>query len=73
VRDLDEALQDAGIDTCVYDGERCRSLAGTKNVQAAHAQEVGATFIHLELAPDLRESGPGRDELVDILTEVLTR
>ena len=73
VRALEAALEDAGIETCVYDGRRCRALAGTKNVQAAHARNVGATFIHLELAPDLRERGAGRDELVEILTEVLAR
>jgi hypothetical protein len=73
VRELGEALQSAGIDTCVYDGEQCPSLAGTTNVQAAHARDVGATFIHLELAPDLRKNGPGREQLVKILTDVLTR
>jgi hypothetical protein len=73
VRDLDEALEDAGIDTCLYDGERCRELAGSTNVQGAHARAVGATFIHLELATDLREDGAGRKELVEILTEVLAR
>lgn len=73
VRDLDEALEDAGIDTCLYDGERCRELAGTTNVQGAHARAVGATFIHLELAADLREDGAGRKELVEVLTEVLAR
>ncbi|MCV2490903.1 hypothetical protein OF117_16230 [Geodermatophilus sp. YIM 151500] len=73
VRDLDAALQDAGVETCVYDGKRCQDLAGTTNVQAAHAHEVGATFVHLELAPDLREEGADRDRLVDVLAEVLTR
>lgn len=73
VRDLQRALENAGIDTCVYDGQRCRTLAGTTNVEAAHARDVGATFVHLELAPDLRKSGPERDELVDVLTEVLAR
>jgi hypothetical protein len=73
IRDLERALEDAGIDTCVYDGRRCRTLAGTTNVEAAHARDVGATFVHLELAPDLRKSGPERDELVDALTEVLAR
>ena len=73
VLDLAEALEDAGIDTCVYDGDRCPALAGTKNVQAAHARAVGATFIHLELARDLRESGPRREQLVDVLAEVLAR
>lgn len=73
VLDLAEALQAAGIDTCVYDGEQCSSLAGTTNVQAAHARDVGATFVHLELAPDLREDGPGREQLVKVLTDVLTR
>jgi hypothetical protein len=73
VRDLHEALDSAGIDTCLYDGERCPDLAGTRNVQGAHARAVDATFIHLELAADLREDGAGRKELVEILTEVLAQ
>jgi hypothetical protein len=72
VADLAEALEDDGVDTCVYDGERCRALAGTTNVQAAHARGVGATFVHLELARELRRSGPARDQVLATLARVLT-
>jgi hypothetical protein len=69
--DLDEAFEDAGFQTCVYDGDRCAALAGTTNVQAAHARAVGADFIHLELAADLREDGPRRLRVIDVLADVL--
>lgn len=72
VEDLAEALEDEGVDTCVYDGERCRALAGTTNVQAAHARSVGATFVHLELARELRRSGPAREQVLTTLAQVLT-
>ncbi|SNR59345.1 hypothetical protein [Blastococcus mobilis] len=71
VQELDDALEDAGFETCVYDGEQCHALAGMTNVEAAHARSVGATFIHLELAEDLRRSGPVRQRLVDVLAHVL--
>lgn len=71
VEELAEELEDADFDTCVYDGERCRALGGTQNVQAAHARTVGATFVHLELAANLRESGQERDRLVEVLVDVL--
>ncbi len=70
VEELDDALEDAGFDTCVYDGERCAALAGTTNAQAAHARGIGATFIHLELAVALRRSGDLRARLVEVLREV---
>ncbi len=72
VEELEEALEDAGFETCVYDGEQCRALAGTTNVEAAHARSVGATFVHLELAEDLRRSGPARQQLMNVLSQVLT-
>ena len=72
VADLAEALEDEGVDTCVYDGERCRALAGTTNVQAAHARSVGATFVHLELAREVRRSGPARERVLTTLARVLT-
>ncbi len=68
---LDEALEEAGFETCVHEGERCRALAGATNVQGAHARSVGATFVHLELAADLRKAGPKRSRLVEVLREVL--
>ena len=72
VDDLAASLEDDGVDTCVYDGEQCRALAGTTNVQAAHARSVGATFVHLELARDLRRSGPARGQVLRTLAQVLT-
>jgi hypothetical protein len=73
VQRLDRELQDAGFDTCVYDGENCAALAATRNVQAAHAREVGASFAHLELARSLREPGADRDALVAAVVAALAR
>src|SRR3954468_2369170 len=73
VEELAGALEEAHIDVCVYDGQRCKALAGTRNVEAAHARTVGATFVHVELAEDLRKRGPERDELVGVLADVLRR
>ncbi len=71
VERLAEGFEDAGLETCVYDGERCSALAGTRNVQAGHARTMGATFVHLELAADLRTTAAGRQRVVDVLAAVL--
>ncbi len=71
VRQLAAAFEDAGVEACLYDGEDCAALAGTRNVQGAHARGVGATFVHLELAAELRDSASGRRRVVEVLTDVL--
>jgi hypothetical protein len=73
VDSLDRELRDAGFDTCVYDGDRCQALGGTRNVQAAHARAIGATFVHLELDAALRRPGAERDTLVAALAGVLAQ
>ena len=70
---LADALEDAGFEVCLYDGDRCSELAGTRNVQGAHARSVGATFLHLELSRALRQEGAARTRLVDALNQVLAR
>ncbi len=70
VRRLADALDAAGFNTCVYDGKRCRALAGTRNVQAAHARSVGAEFVHLELSAELRSEPQERQRLTDTLASV---
>jgi hypothetical protein len=71
IRELADALEEAGFRPCVYDGEDCDALAGTRNTEGAHARAVGATFIHLELASDIREPGDRQDELIRVITSVL--
>ena len=73
VEDLDGAFEGAGFDTCVYDGDSCEALAGTQNAQAAHAHAVGATFVHLELAEELRTDASSRREVTEVLSSVLGR
>jgi len=68
---LASALEDADYATCVYDGESCRALAGTENVEAAHARSVAAEFVHLELAVSIRQNGEQREQLAAILASVL--
>ena len=71
VLDLAEALEDAGFRPCVYDGEDCDALAGTRNAQGAHARAVGASFVHLELSAGIRTDARRRDELTAALASVL--
>lgn len=68
---LASALEDADYTTCVYDGKDCSALAGTRNVEAAHARSVAAEFVHLELAASIRKNGEQREQLAAILASVL--
>lgn len=71
VEAIAEALGRNGISTCVYDGVTCQGLGGTQNVEAAHARDVGASFVHLELADSVRKDPQRRRDVVAALTEVL--
>ncbi|NLE81235.1 MAG: hypothetical protein GX610_16965 [Rhodococcus sp.] len=71
VRRLDEALNDHGFDTCTYDGDKCKDLAATTNVQAIAARARGADFIHIEVDRDIRKDESERRELVRVITESL--
>jgi hypothetical protein len=48
------ALTNAGIRACLYDGVHCVALGATTNVQGASARAAGAPFVHLELSSTLR-------------------
>jgi hypothetical protein len=72
VVDLADALDRAGFRPCVYDGKDCDALAGTRNTEGAHARQVGATFIHLELGSDIRQKGHEQEDLIAAITSVLT-
>jgi hypothetical protein len=71
VRQLADKVADAGFNTCVYDGINCKSLAGTRNIEAAHARSVGAEFVHIELAAEVRSDAQTRERLVEALASVL--
>jgi hypothetical protein len=71
VRRLADKLADAGFNTCVYDGISCKSLAGTRNVEAAHARSVGAEFVHMELSAGVRGDAQERERLAEALASVL--
>jgi hypothetical protein len=71
VEEIAEALTRNGITACVYDGLSCQGLGGTRNTQGAHAREVGASFVHLELADTVRKDPARRADVVAALTEVL--
>lgn len=58
-----DALSRAGYRVCVYDGVQCSLLGATTNVQGAFARRVGALFLHMELAPPLREVPSEADRL----------
>jgi hypothetical protein len=71
VRQLASKLADAGFNTCVYDGINCKSLAGTRNIEAAHARSVGAEFVHMELAAGVRNDAQERERLAEAMASVL--
>jgi hypothetical protein len=71
VRQLASKLGDAGFNTCVYDGIKCKSLAGTRNIEAAHARSVGAEFVHMELAAGVRSDAQERERLAEAMASVL--
>jgi hypothetical protein len=56
------ALREVGFAVCEYDGDRCADLGATQNVEGQWCREVGATFVHLELARDVRDD-PSRRAL----------
>ena len=49
------ALQGNGFAVCEYDGDKCADLGATQNVEGQWSREVGATFVHLELAREVRD------------------
>jgi hypothetical protein len=51
-------LRRMGIRAVLFDGEACRVLGGTRNVQGRSTRERGSRFLHLELAHRLR-ADPG--------------
>lgn len=66
-----QALTRNGISACVYDGLSCQGLGGTRNTQGGHAREVGASFVHVELADTVRKDPARRADVVAALTEVV--
>lgn len=61
------ALRGAGFDVCEYDGDECTDLGATQNVEGVRCREVGADFVHLELARDVRDD-PERRALAAAVT-----
>ena len=59
VQAVADALARNGISARVYDGLSCQGLGGTRNTQGGHAREVGASFVHLELAAQGARTPPG--------------
>ena len=67
VERMADRLEAAGFDVCVYDGERCSGLAGTRNVQAAQARALGAEFVHVEVSERVRDDAERSTGLVRAL------
>jgi hypothetical protein len=70
---LSDALRAAGFAVCQYDGTQCSQLAGTQNVQGAWSRDVGARFVHLEIARPVRDDPVRRTLLVRVVVDELTR
>lgn len=66
-------LRRAGYEVCLYTGGRCSALAGRTNVQQISAHAAGAQFVHVELAPGLRDSAQERRRVVLLLARALAR
>jgi hypothetical protein len=60
-------------DVCLYDGTRCRALAGTTNVQARSTRAAGGSFLHVELSRPLRSDTAERAGVVSLTASVLER
>jgi hypothetical protein len=66
-RDLADGLEEVGLDTCRAWSRKCGQLEGTRNEQGQAADELGSTFIHLELGYSLRRDPAGRDLVVQAI------
>lgn len=71
VLDVAEALRAADVEVCVYDGDRCSRLAGTTNMQAAHARAVGADFLHVEISDASRADEEQTAAVIAALADVI--
>lgn len=60
-------------EVCLYDGEACRDLAGTENVQGRSARAAGATFVHVEFDRALRSDAARREPVVRQMAQHLER
>ncbi len=67
------ALERNGFRVCLYGPHACDDLGGTTNVQSESAARAGTPFVHLELAPDLRQPGSKRDRAIGALLELASR
>ena len=71
VESLAADLTSAGYEVCVYDGEQCRELGGTTNVQGSSTEESGADFLHVELSGPLRSDATTRARIAAIIAKAL--
>lgn len=67
---LADRLEANGLRVCRGWSARC-PLEGTENVQGRSAERRHAGFLHLELAPDVRDSGRDADETAKALGGLL--
>ncbi len=62
----------AGLRTCRVRLQECGRLEGRTNAQARASAETDADFVHLELAPPLRENPERRRVVVDAVARAVT-
>ncbi|MEW1698377.1 hypothetical protein ACIQCR_19595 [Streptomyces sp. NPDC093249] len=70
-RTLADLMEDGGARVCRGWSDRC-PLEGTTNVQGKAAQQDGAAFIHVELAPDNRAETAEAQDTTAALTRLVT-
>ncbi len=61
-----------GLRTCRAWLQDCGQLEGRTNAQARASADTGAAFVHLELAPPLREDPARRRVVVDAVAAAVT-
>lgn len=69
--DVAEVIAGSGARVCLFGNESCDDLGGTRNQQGITARRLGASFLHLEFDPALREPGPPRKRLIGQLAAAL--
>ena len=62
---VSDAVAAAGFARCLYDGTRCKDLAGTTNVQGQSTRSAGADFVHVEVNRTVRDDPARRRRLAE--------
>ena len=68
---LAEELRARGYGVCLYDGDHCKALGATTNIQGVSTRAAGAQFLHVELSEDIRLDPAQRDRVAAVIAKLL--